>query len=417
MERKLGFLGISHQKASLNKRQIYNLSSDEQELFTQNLVKEQPDISGLCLLVTCNRTEVYFESENTTAEQVLEVLNRLKGKSEKTMDRSLFDLCDNSLDTLRHLLEVSAGLQSSVLGDAEIIHQIKNAFLRSRVTGYQGSLLERAMQSVSRTHKRINNETGFRDGTTSLAYKSLKLVKDRFKGKENAPKILFVGAGEIVHQLFKYNKKFKYKNISVSNRTMEKARDLAENNACEVYPWQKVLLNDFADFDVIISAVSQKQNLIRKVACRSKQRILIDLAVPVNMDPRLSEIENIRLFDLEALSAELEDNKESRKAAIDKVRSIISQEEKGFKKWLDESPKRAFLSYCSLLIRDRLKDMEEQGLTDLDQIGVKELEKQVLRKLMAHDIMHCSSEELMERMEKELEETLWSQTGLRSILQ
>ena len=104
-----------------------------------------------------------------------------------------------------------------MLGDAEIIHQIKKAYHFSIAHKLQGSLLERALQTVFKTHKRISNETAFRDGTTSVAYKSLKVIRDCYsKTDAKSKKILFIGAGDIVKQLYKYNNKFNYNNILFS---------------------------------------------------------------------------------------------------------------------------------------------------------------------------------------------------------
>ena len=118
------------------------------------------------------------------------------------------------------------------------------------------------MQTVFKSHKRISNETEFRDGTTSVAYKSLKMISDTFgKDHRQSKKILFIGAGDIVKQLFKYNSKFDYNDIYISNRTEEKAILLAKRYDCNVYPWEKVLENEFIGFDVIISAASNCHRL------------------------------------------------------------------------------------------------------------------------------------------------------------
>ena len=197
---------------------------------------------------------------------------------------------DRTEDTVLHLLKVSAGLESSVMGDAEIIHQIRKAYHYSLQTGMQGSLLERCMQTLFKTHKRVSNETGFRDGTTSTAYKALKLIGETFGSEAAEKKILFVGAGDIVRQLFKYNSKFRYPNIFITNRTESRAAKLARAHNVNTFSWERLTANDLSEFDVIISAVSHASGLIHKGIATDKNVLLIDLAVPGNFAPALASV-------------------------------------------------------------------------------------------------------------------------------
>jgi glutamyl-tRNA reductase len=296
----------------------------------------------------------------------------------------LFRYCNTTKDTIEHLLQVSSGLESLVLGDAEIIHQIKKAYQFSMDHKLQGSLLERALQTTFKGHKRITNETNFRDGTTSVAYKSLKVIRDTLdKPAIKSKKILFVGAGDIVKQLFKYNAKFKFNNIYISNRNAERAQSLAAKNSCKVFEWDKVLANAFEDFDVIVSAVSNCPQLIKDIPSRTSKTLLIDLAMPNNIDKALAQFKNIKLFDLNSISIELKDTKAKRLAALNYVNNIIKEEIHIYLDWLQSAPLRSFLAEYKIVINEKVKgyfqDKEEENM---DQ-KVKSVTNQVMRKLMA----------------------------------
>ncbi len=384
MNDSLQCISISHKTASVSQREDFHISEEEKREFLSLICKTFPDIKGLFLLSTCNRTEIYFESTNISAGSIRDCFINYKLKPVSKSNRELFRYCNTTKDTIEHLLQVSSGLESLVLGDAEIIHQIKKAYQFSMDHKLQGSLLERALQTTFKGHKRITNETNFRDGTTSVAYKSLKVIRDTLdKPAIKSKKILFVGAGDIVKQLFKYNAKFKFNNIYISNRNAERAQSLAAKNSCKVFEWDKVLANAFEDFDVIVSAVSNCPQLIKDIPSRTSKTLLIDLAMPNNIDKALAQFKNIKLFDLNSISIELEDTKAKRLAALNYVNNIIKEEIHIYLDWLQSAPLRSFLAEYKIVINEKVKgyfqDKEEENM---DQ-KVKSVTNQVMRKLMA----------------------------------
>jgi glutamyl-tRNA reductase len=248
----------------------------------------------------------------------------------------------------------------------------------------QGSLLERALQSVFKSHKRISNETHFRDGTTSVAYKSLKVIRSTF-GKVEAQnkKILFIGAGDIVKQLFKYNSKFDYNNIYISNRTIEKAEALAKSFNCKTYDWDKVQNNDFEDFDVIISAASNCHHLISTVPQSTEKLLLIDLAIPSNIDIDSIQRNHIVFYDLDLISVDLEETKEKRLAAIDEVDIIITEEFEQFNNWLEDATLRDYLIKSKSSIKHKVIAYFKAHHIEFDDQKIQEVTNKVMRKLMA----------------------------------
>jgi glutamyl-tRNA reductase len=363
---------------------MFHISELEKETLSSDIRKTFSDISGLFILATCNRTEIYFESTLTSAAKLRDfvIIHKVKDYNKSVVN--YFNCSDSSEETARHLMDVASGLESMVLGDAEIVHQIKKAHQFSIAHNMQGSLLERALQSVFKSHKRISNETHFRDGTTSVAYKSLKVIRSTYgKLASKNKKILFIGAGDIVKQLFKYNSKFNYTNIYISNRTVEKAELLCKAFNCRIYDWNKVLENDFWDFDVIISAASNSHHLIKKVQPTSKKQLLIDLAIPSNIDKSLMQGDHVVFYDLDLISVDLEETKEKRLAAIDEVDIIISEEFAQFKKWLEDATLRDHLIKSKRSVHQKVVQFFKDHNEECDTKKIQEVTNKVMRKLMA----------------------------------
>ena len=325
-------------------RERYHFSDFERKVLIQDIRTNFSDIHGLLILVTCNRTELYFESEYTNASQIRDLIINTFGNSAHRSNQ-FFSISDESLETMQHVLQVSSGLASSVLGDAEIIHQIKMAYQQSYKDRLQGSLLERCMQSVFKGHKRISNETAFRDGTTSVAYKTLKLIANSFDLKtHNSLKILFIGAGDIVKQLLNYNNKFGFNSVYIANRTARRAEELAQKFGAYTYAWDRVLANDFEDFNAIVTAVSNRPNLVNRVTQNDKSTLLLDLAVPGNINKRLAKESHFVHYDLDTIAKALKENHNNRMKSIQKVDSIIQEELQEFNSWLTNAPIRNYLS-------------------------------------------------------------------------
>ena len=382
MNKSLRYISISHKTASVTQREEFHIPEEEKSDLVKLISDAFPDISGVLLLVTCNRTEIYFESELICANTLLDFIIDLKTKKNNPVTKKLFDAGNSTEDTVRHLLKVTSGLASSVLGDAEIVHQIKKAYQFSIAHKMQGSLLERAMQTVFKSHKRISNETHFRDGTTSVAYKSLKVISDTFnQGSPKSQNILFIGAGDIVKQLFKYNSKFGFTNILISNRTEETAKTLAKIHHCKEYDWKKVITNDFEGIDVIVSAASNCPKLVHNLPITDRKVLLIDLALPSNIDKNLADHKNILFYDLDSISVDLEETKEKRFAAIGEVGKIITEELEVYNEWLHGAPLRAFLAEHKIIVNQGVKDFFNSRTEEINPENIKLVTDRIMRKL------------------------------------
>ncbi|MEO1254475.1 MAG: glutamyl-tRNA reductase, partial [Bacteroidota bacterium] len=343
MENKLMYVGITHETAYVNERAYFAFSELQKKTLITQLKSELP-IHAITILSTCNRTEIYFESNSISPFPVLHMLIAIVQKTHRiTIEDDLFQTYDNSIDTTNHLLHVANGLKSATVGDKQIITQVKQAYQEAIKQKNQGSLLERAFQAVFRSHKRITNESLYKQGSTSTAYSSLKMVESYFGKEEIKHKsVLIIGAGEIAQDLLMYLPKCQFWNVFIANRTAEKANKLAYKYQVNTYDWKYVKSNDFTSFDVVITAVSNQKYLVNQVENCDKKRLWIDLAMPCNINPLIKDAFNI-VYNVDQVTTQIRSINDLQKKAIPKVEAIIADELTIFSDWLKQDEFRTIL--------------------------------------------------------------------------
>lgn len=340
-------ISISHETASLPIRSLFHLSEKEQQEFSEG-VKEQFDINGLLILATCNRTEIYFETKETSTQDLLNYLIEFKNvlRSTYNVERNTdyvkyFNQFGNSAATLQYLLEVVSGLRSLVVGDMQIISQFKTAYLNAQNNNLQGKILERMAQSVFKMHKRIQNETDFRKGSASTSYLALLAARQMFGKLElKNKKVLLIGAGEIIQEVAKYSEKFDFNSITIINRTKAKAENIAKEHHFEVGNFE-ALKTEILKADIVISGVSNQSNLIHnqiELEGFEVKKLFIDLGMPANIHQNILSNPNFSLIDIDQLNTKTEKVESKRQAAIEAVELIINSEQTTFNDWLRKLP-------------------------------------------------------------------------------
>ncbi len=337
------YVGITHETAPVEERAYYALSETQKEVLIVQL-KSALSIQAITILTTCNRTEIYFESDQASTIEVRNMLIAyVQAIHEVSLNRTSFLLLDRSIDTINHLLYVANGLRSAVIGDKQIITQVKQAYQQSLREKNQGSLLERAFQAVFRSHKRISNESLYQRGSTSTAYSSLKIAESYFGKKETEDcSLLIIGAGEIAEDLLQYLPKFRFRETFIANRTAEKADRLAQRYGVRTYDWKSVEDNHFGLFDVIITAVSHRQHLIKNVGNSVGRRLWVDLSMPSNVDPSIEDYFN-KVYNIDEVTELVDANNQAQITGIPKVEEILKEELTTFINWLKKDKVRAFL--------------------------------------------------------------------------
>ena len=326
---------ISHKKASLQLRGQIALNEEESKALMLK-IRESFDISEVLVLSTCNRTEVYYCSENNFGEEIIRLI-----ASQKVLNSSdvlpYFDIIADHNEAVRYLFEVSMGLHSQVVGDLQIPNQVKHAYQWAADVQMAGPFLHRLLHTIFFTNKKIVQETSFRDGAASTSYATVE-VMETFLAMLNNPKVLVVGLGEIGEDVCRTLADKGYKNITITNRTLVKAQKLASELGFEVADYQLVNQH-ILEADIIISSVRCESPIITKETLKNKTlavKYLIDLSVPNSIETDIEDITGVVAYDLDEIQRRANEALQRRMEAIPQVLDIISDAIAEFNNWSQE---------------------------------------------------------------------------------
>lgn len=326
---------ISHKKASLQLRGQIALNEDESKALMLKM-RETFDVSEVLVLSTCNRTEVYYVSENDLGESIIRLIASQKILSSNEI-LPYFEIIDDHNEAVRYLFEVSMGLHSQVVGDLQIPNQVKHAYQWAADVQMAGPFLHRLLHTIFFTNKKIVQETSFRDGAASTSYATVE-VMETFLPLLSNPKVLVVGLGEIGEDVCRTLADKGYKNITITNRTLEKAQKLANELGFEVADYQLVNQN-ILDADIVISSVRCESPIITKETLKDKTlavKYLIDLSVPNSIATDIEEVTGVVAYDLDTIQRRANEALQRRMEAIPQVLSIISDAIGEFNNWSQE---------------------------------------------------------------------------------
>lgn len=326
---------ISHKKAPLQLRGQIALNEEESKALMLK-IRETFDVSEVLVLSTCNRTEVYYVSENNLGESIIRLI-----ASQKVLNSNeilpYFEIIDDHNEAVRYLFEVSMGLHSQVVGDLQIPNQVKHAYQWAADVHMAGPFLHRLLHTIFFTNKKIVQETSFRDGAASTSYATVE-VMETFLPLLSNPKVLVVGLGEIGEDVCRTLADKGYKNITITNRTLEKAQKLANELGFEIADYQFVNQN-ILDADIVISSVRCESPIITKETLKDKTlavKYLIDLSVPNSIATDIEEVTGVVAYDLDTIQRRANEALQRRMEAIPQVLSIISDAIGEFNNWSQE---------------------------------------------------------------------------------
>jgi glutamyl-tRNA reductase len=373
---------ISHKKASLQLRGQIALNEEESKALMLK-IRESFEVSEVLVLSTCNRTEVYYVSENNLGEEIIRLIASQKVLSSNEI-LPYFEIIDENNEAVRYLFEVSMGLHSQVVGDLQIPNQVKHAYQWAADVQMAGPFLHRLLHTIFFTNKKIVQETSFRDGAASTSYATVE-VMETFLPLLSNPKVLVVGLGEIGEDVCRTLADKGYKNITITNRTLEKAQKLANELGFEVADYQFVNQN-ILDADIIISSVRCESPIITKETLKDKTlavKYLIDLSVPNSIATDIEEVTGVVAYDLDTIQRRANEALQRRMEAIPQVLSIISDAIGEFNNWSQEmivSPTIQKLKGALEQIRKEemarfVKDLSAEEAEKMDKITASMMQK------------------------------------------
>ncbi|MBI1258937.1 MAG: glutamyl-tRNA reductase [Chloroflexi bacterium] len=321
-------VGLNHRTAPLNVRESLALSGDSLRSALNDL-RGLASVQEAVILSTCNRLEIYVEATREAADSIEQLMTQWGGLKLDELRLHLF--CYEGEATIRHLLRVAAGLESLILGETQVLGQVADALDIAQNSHSSGAILSHLFAEAVHTGRRARNETEISRHSTSVSHIAARLAHEQ---AGDAARVLIVGAGEMAVLAAQAVKETRHE-ITVINRTYSKALALAHEVNGRALDWLQ-LGSALAWADVVISATSAALPIIHanEVAERGRALMLIDLALPRDIDAAVSTLPYIKLWTLDDLQARVEANLAQRSAAIAPVEAIVEQETALFLDWL-----------------------------------------------------------------------------------
>ena len=334
-------LGINHLTADLALR--------EQLAFTENGVKaalarlcgigSQPDdVTEMVVLSTCNRVEIYALAQETCFDALEDLMSDLQGVPKENFHGLVYRLLDK--EAVNHLLRVAAGLDSLVLGEPQILGQVTDAFELARGQNAVGPVLSRLFQTALRAGKRARTETSIGHNPASISSVAIRLAEEIITDLSSA-EVYVLGAGEMAELAVEAMRKRGVHKIHVVNRTLSRARLLSDRWGGEALTFER-LPEALRKADILVTSTAAPHTLISTEMVHSclperlgRNLVIIDIAVPRNVESEIGELTGVRLYDLDSLQNHLEHSLEQREREVPKVEAILEEMSAEFQSYLD----------------------------------------------------------------------------------
>lgn len=384
--------GISHHLASIAWRERVALTGPD---VAAALGELQQSLAEVVILSTCNRTEVYAVSQRADAPLVLSDFFARRAKAAGAEDEPPLAL-GSDCDAIAHLLQVACGLESMVLGECEILGQVRQAHDAAAAKRTIGPVLSALFQAALRTGKRARSETGIARGAASLAYAAVQLARQQTAGLRRH-RVLLVGAGEMGQRVAKNLRLCDASALVVANRSYARAVELAQSLRGQAIHFDG-LPAALADADVVISATGAPHQVLSAatVAAAMQQRperplLIVDIALPRDVDPQAEAIPGVALYQLDHLQEVTRESRAGREEEAARVRRLVAEEQERFCRWLAErraGPLIAGLHSRAEEIRSAeleraLRRLGHLNLSPRDRNVIEALSSGIVNKLLA----------------------------------
>ncbi|TVQ13706.1 MAG: glutamyl-tRNA reductase [Balneolaceae bacterium] len=381
-------IGVNHHRATVPVREMFSISGEGRLQLLRDA--EIMGISSVIVLSTCNRTEIL--ARNIQPDALIDLLIRHSSGSRNLFDENGFVM--KGIGAIRHFFRVATGLEAQILGDLQIIRQVKEAYEISAEMDMVDRFTHRLMQAVFRTHKRSRNETSLGIGAATTAYAAVQMARRKMNSLKDK-KILLVGAGKIGKVTCKNLVSLGAGEVVVINRNAGRAEKLGERFNVTVEPFEK-LGERAAWADLIIVATSADQPVMDAShlsgwKLNGSHKVLVDLSVPRNIHPDVEQIEGIELINMDMLNDKTDSTFRDRQANIPLVEAIIDEELDVFYNWVRDQR-------VVPTIRALSDKLDAIGASELERIRskipgetmpqVEQLTRRIMKKIMAHSIEH-----------------------------
>lgn len=389
-------VGLNHDSASLSVREQLHFNDEEKKNFEMKLTSSNV-IKECVVLSTCNRTEIYVVTDRLyLAEGMIKKLLQQKVKKDsRKAEKALYVKVND--EAVSHLFTVVCGLDSLVIGETQILGQVKDAFFQSQKMGSTGIVLNRLFKQAVTLGKKAHARTGIGKRAVSVSYAAIHFLKENISGLEQK-QILIIGAGTMSKLAAQHLISIGCGNLLFANRTLDRAAELADT-----FGGSASRINDCFELmqqvDIVICSVDKRNYLIQLegilgfISKRKRPLYLIDLGVPRNIDPGIANIENVHLYDLDHFKEVIESNCQRRIEEAHKIKGMIREELDEFNQWIQTLPVtiliRELQENALKIEAEAIKNIENKlpDLTDREKRVIQKFTKMISSQLTRQPIL------------------------------
>ena len=397
----LHLLGLNHKTAPVEVRERFALSAPKQIGHALSYVRGVAGIGEAAILSTCNRVEIYAWGDANAGTRLRASMHDYHAFGQGAGDEIFYARAED--EAAQHLFRVASGLDSLVLGEAEILGQVKVALENSRINGSGGPALDELFRRAIGCGKRARSETGISRGGLSVGAAAVELARQIF-GDLRGRTVLILGAGKMSARVAQCLVSSGAHRVLVANRTFERAQELAREFSDAKAPSDAVTWDEFparlADADIVIASTRAPHYVVTReqIAAVSRKRrrslLLIDIAVPRDIDPKCNELDDVFCFDIDDLQDVVENNRGTRADEVAAVEAIIAQEIGAWNSWTrahDARPVMAALARKAAQVRE--SELETtlaklSHLSDKDRALVEALARAISQKIVHAPLTH-----------------------------
>ncbi|MBO4368620.1 MAG: glutamyl-tRNA reductase [Desulfovibrio sp.] len=335
MDTNLFLVGLNHRTAGVDIRERFALANQcSKELWA---IPCTENVRENIILSTCNRVEIVACGNEKTEEEILAAWAKARNEPYELLQSYVY--CYRNEEAIRHLFLVAASLDSMVVGEPQILGQLKKAYKAAVLAKKTGPILNRLLHKAFSVAKRVRTETAVASSAVSISYAAVELAK-RIFGDMDKHRAMLIGAGEMAELAAKHLLHFGIKELFVANRTFSRAQALAEEFGAKALTFDQIW-EYLSNVDIIITSTGSTEPIIRakNITAVLRERkntpmFFIDIAVPRDVDPDVNGIDNVYLYDIDDLKEIVEDNLSTRKDEAQKAQGIIEEEVAYYSRWL-----------------------------------------------------------------------------------
>lgn len=407
MQTRFRVVSLSHKSAPVHIRELISLDEAAIERLLLKL-KEFFSVGDALVLSTCNRTEVYYSHESDLSVELIKLIGIERGLTDAISYLDYFQVLNNESEAVTHLFRVSMGLEAQVIGDIQILNQVKRSYQTAADLELAGPFLHRLMHTIFFTNKRVVQETAFRDGAASLSYATIELIESLTQNIFQ-PRILLIGVGEIGEDVARNMVHLPTAQVKIANRTLAKAEEIGVPLGFEVIPFESCL-TAIEEADVVVCSVRMPEPFLTKQLIQAinipSYKVLIDLSVPRSIETSVEELPGVVLYNVDNIQSKASAALQNRLESIPSVETILEESIEEFGAWQKEmvvSPTIQKLKQALEQIRQEemsryLKNADEKEYLLIDKV-TKSMMQKILKVPVVQLRAACQRDEAAEMIE------------------